>query len=114
MTPKRYKVVIAQSGKMDVKDKKKHILQQFKYREYAENYSQRVKKAVMKLEVFPAGYEQTGFQYRGYDIYMKPDHNNLLFFTVDEETAVVTVLRVLQDGMDWEYIIRKWLERNNK
>lgn len=35
MENKKYKVVIAQSGKLDVKEKKKYILQQFKYREYA-------------------------------------------------------------------------------
>ncbi len=37
---------------------------------------------------------------------MKSQNNHLLFYTVDEEKAVVTVLRVLQDGMDWEYIIQ--------
>ena len=35
---KRYKVVIAQSGKIDVKNKKHYIIQNFKYREYAENF----------------------------------------------------------------------------
>ena len=50
MTQKKYKVVIAQSGKMDVKEKKKYILQHFKYREYAENFSQRIKKALKQLD----------------------------------------------------------------
>lgn len=43
---------------------------------------------------------------------MKPNSNHLLFYTVDEEKMVVTVLRVLQDGMDWEYIIQRWIESN--
>ena len=47
MENKKYKVVIAQSGKLDVKEKKKYILQQFKYREYAENFSKKIKKAVL-------------------------------------------------------------------
>ena len=42
MEYKKYKVVIAQSGKLDVKEKKKYILQQFKYREYAENFSKKI------------------------------------------------------------------------
>lgn len=113
MKQKKYKVVIAQSGKIDVREKKKYILQQFKYREYAENYSRRVKEAIKHLDTFPKGYDTTGFQYRGYDIYLKPDNNNLLFYVVNEATLVVTVLRVLQDGMDWEYIINKWLERTH-
>lgn len=41
---KKYKVMIANSGKMDIKSKKKYIIQQFKYREYAETFSQTIKK----------------------------------------------------------------------
>ncbi|MDE6252289.1 MAG: type II toxin-antitoxin system RelE/ParE family toxin [Lachnospiraceae bacterium] len=44
---------------------------------------------------------------------MKPQSNHLLFYTVDEETQTVTVLRVLQDGMDWEYIIEQWIKQNS-
>ena len=69
MEYKKYKVVIAQSGKLDVKEKKKYILQQFKYREYAENFSKKIKKAVLALDTLPTGYNTTGFRYRGYDIY---------------------------------------------
>lgn len=110
---RRYKVVIAQSGKMDVKNKKQYIIEKFKYREYAQNFSAKIKKAVQELDTLPAGYDTTGFQYRGYDIYMKPNSGHLLFYTIDEEKMTVTVLRVLQDGMDWEYIIHRWLESNN-
>ena len=109
---KKYKVVIAQSGKLDVKEKKKYILQQFKYREYAENFSKKIKKAVLALDTLPTGYNTTGFRYRGYDIYMKPCESYLLFYTVDEAVKTVTVLRVMQDGMDWQYIINRWLREN--
>lgn len=43
MENRKYKVVISQSGKLDVKEKKKYILQQFKYREYAENFCKKIK-----------------------------------------------------------------------
>ena len=109
---KRYKVVIAQSGKMDVMNKKRYIIENFRYREYAQNFSAKIKKAAQELDTLPTGYGTTGFQYRGYDIYMKPNSNHLLFYTVDEAKMVVTVLRVLQDGMDWEYIIGNWIESN--
>lgn len=112
MENRKYKVVIAQSGKLDVKEKKKYILQQFKYREYAESFSKKIKRAVLALDTLPTGYNTTGFQYRGYDIYMKPCESYLLFYTVDEATKTVTVLRVMQDGMDWQYIINRWLREN--
>ena len=85
MENKKYRVVIAESGKRDVKEKKKYILQHFKYREYAESFSQKIKAAAMQLKVFPTGYETTGFQYRGYNIYMKPQSNHLLFILLMKE-----------------------------
>ena len=100
MEYKKYKVVIAQSGKLDVKEKKKYILQQFKYREYAENFSKKIKKAVLALDTLPTGYNTTGFRYRGYDIYMKPCESYLLFYTVNNETHTVSIARILYGGMD--------------
>ena len=110
---KRYKVVIAQSGKNDVKNKKRYIIQNFKYREYAENFSSRIKKAAEELAIFATSHPLTGFKYRGYDIYMKPQSNHLLFYTIDDDNGIVTVLRILQDGMDWEYIIQRWIQINS-
>lgn len=112
MQNKRYKVQIAHSGKRDIKQKKQYILQQFRYREYAENFSKKIKRAVKKLEVFPTSYEVIGFQYRGYDIYLFPAAGHLLFYTVDDVMRVVTVLRVLQDGKNWKYIIKQWIRNN--
>lgn len=109
---RRYKVVIAQSGKEDVIRKKKYILQKFKYREYAENYVKKIKRAAKELDTFPTAYESSGFMYREYEIYYYPSVGHLLFFIVNEETKTVVVLRILQDGMDWQYIIEKWLEQN--
>ena len=106
-------MVIAQSGKNDVKNKKRYIIQNFKYREYAENFSSRIKKAAEELAIFPTSHPLTGFKYRGYDIYMKPQSNHLLFYTIDDDNGIVTVLRILQDGMDWEYIIQRWIQINS-
>ena len=91
---------------------KRYTLEQFKYREYAENYSQSIKKAAKELGVYPRKHETTGFQYRGYDIYIKPQNNLLLFYTINEEKHIVIVLRVLQDGMDWQNIIKRWLGKH--
>lgn len=87
---RRYKVVMAQSGKNDVKNKKQYIIEKFKYRDYAEKFSASIKKAAQQLATLPTGYGVTGFQYRGYDIYMKPQSNHLLFYTIDEKSGVVT------------------------
>ena len=109
----KYKVLITDIAKEDIKEKKKYILRNFKYREYAEYFSKKMKKAVQELDTLPDGYGTTGFRYRGYDIYLKAYKNYLLFYTVDKSTATVTVLRILQDGMDWENIIRQWISRKH-
>ncbi len=33
---------------------------------------------------------------------------------IDERKQEVTILRVLQDGQDWKYIIEKWLGNSLK
>ena len=109
MLPKKYKVLIADSAKKDIKDKKKYILDNFKYRAYAENFSNKIKQAIIQLDIFPVAYDTTGFSYNGYDIYLKPCQSYLILYTVDEVNQVVTVLRVLQDREDWQYIINEWI-----
>ncbi len=52
---------------------------------------------------------QQGFVTGGYDIYQKLYRTYLLFYIVDDDLSVVTVLRVLQDGMNWQYILRRWI-----
>lgn len=111
MTANKYKVVLAASAKQDVKDIKKYILRNFKYRELAENFSKKMKKAMQGLDTVPNGYDSTGFMYGEYKIYLKPYNTYLLFFVIDEQEKIVTVLRLMQDGMNWKYTIGKWIQR---
>lgn len=39
--PKKYKIVISKDALLDIKSTKKYILDTFKYREYAENFSKK-------------------------------------------------------------------------
>ena len=31
---------------------------------------------------------------------------------VDEVTHTVTILRVMQNSMDWQFVLKRWLEDN--
>ena len=55
--PKKYKIVMSKDALSDIKSTKKYILDTFKYREYAENFSKKIKKAIKELDSFPKGYE---------------------------------------------------------
>ena len=63
-----YQVLVAQSGKQDIKDMKKYIIETFKYRELGENFSKKIKKVPQTLDTFPVGYDTTGFLYHGYEM----------------------------------------------
>ena len=93
---------------------KEYILDTFKYQELGRNFVQKMKDAEKQLGVLPLAYRKIDFQYRGFDIYLKPYKTYLFFYIVDEIHTTLTVLRVFQDGMNWEYILRQWLSEGSK
>jgi len=112
MAQKMFKVKYTYSSRDDIRKKKEYILNTFKYTGLGKRFSEKIKKAVNQLKIFPSGYDTTGFQYRGYDIHIMPSQSYLLFFVIDEQKQEIIILRVLQDGQDWKYIIKQWLGNN--
>ena len=108
--PKKYKIAISKDALLDIKSTKKYILDTFKYREYAEDFSKKIKKAIKELDSFPKGYEATGYVIEGLSIYFKPYSTYLIFFVVEDST--ITVIRVLKDRMYWQSIIKKMQKIN--
>lgn len=47
--PIKYKIVLSKDALQDIKDYKKYILENFRYREYAENFSKKIKAAVIRV-----------------------------------------------------------------
>ncbi|MDD3239035.1 MAG: type II toxin-antitoxin system RelE/ParE family toxin [Lachnospira sp.] len=105
MTITQYKIRYAYSARDDVAGIKEYILLNFKYCQLVENFKKKMQKIEKGLNSFPDGYEPSGFIYRGYTIYMKPESTYLVFYVVDKPSKTVFILRVLQDGMNWKYII---------
>ena len=108
--PSKYKILLSKDALVDIKETKKYILTTFKYREYAENFSRKIKKAIKELNVCPTGYESTGYVIEGLEIYFKPYSTYLIFFVVEEDT--VTVIRVLKDRMYWQPIMKRMRKIN--
>lgn len=105
----KYKIEYTYSSRGDMRKMKEYILEKFKYREYAENFTKKMRGATNSLKTLPTGYDTTGFRYNGYDIYMKPYLTYQFFYVVDDLSHTVTILRVLQDGMNWKVILKQWL-----
>lgn len=112
MRQKKYKIKYTYSSRDDIRNLKKYILEHFKYRELGENFAQKMKKAANGLKITPSGHDVIGFQYKGYDIHLKSYRTYLFFYIVNDAESTVTVLRVLQDGMNWQFIIKQWLAQN--
>ena len=108
--PKKYKILLSKDALQDIKDNKSYILKNFKYREYAENFSKKIKKAIKELNPFAEGYEKTGFLIEELEVYYKPYSTYLIFFVVEDST--VTVIRVLKDRMYWQAIINRMKKLN--
>ena len=107
---KKYKIVLSKDALQDIKDNKSYILKNFKYREYAENFSKKIKGAIKALDLFAEGDEKTGFKIEELEVYYKPYSTYLVFFVVEDTT--VTVIRVLKDRMYWQAIINKMKKLN--
>ena len=106
--PKNYKIVLSKDVLQDIKNTKAYILQTFMYREY---FSKKIKAVIKALDPFAEGYEKTGYNIEGLEIYYKPYSTYLIFFVVED--ATVTVIRVLKDRMYWQAIINR-MKRINR
>ena len=107
---KQYKIVLSKDALQDIKNTKIYILKTFKYREYVENFSKKLKVEIKVLDPFAEGYQKTGFLIEGLKVYYKPYSTYLIFFVVEGTT--VTVIRVLKDRMHWQAIMNRMKKIN--
>lgn len=102
---RQYDIVISKDALDDIKSIKGYILKQFKYCEYAEKFSKKIKESIQKIKIFPAAYEKTGYHIEGLDVFVKHCDTYLIFFVVDKTNIIV--LRVLKDRMYWQSVIER-------
>lgn len=107
---KNYKIRFVPSARDDLARMKKYILSEFKYSQYGVNFDNKIKEASKIIKNSPTSYRATEFRYKGYDIYMRCVKSYLFFYVVDDNK--ISVLRVLKDGMNWEYIMKLWIVKN--
>lgn len=102
---KKYKIVLSKDALQDIRENKRYILEKFKYKEYAENFSKKIREAINKLDPYAEGYEKTGYVIDGEEIYYKPYDTYIIFFIVQD--VKVIVIRVLKDRMHWQSILKR-------
>ena len=101
----KYNLVISKEALNDISSFKRYILRKFKYREYADNFSMKIKQAIQKINIFPKANKKTEYKIEGLDIYYKPIDTYLIFFVMDKE--IISIIRVLKDRMYWQRVIEQ-------
>ncbi len=100
-----YTINISKDALNDITSIKRYILNTFKYREYAQNFSIKIKKSIQKLKLFPSANTKTEYSIEGLDIYYKPCNTYLIFYVVNDK--VITVIRILKDRMYWQKVMQQ-------
>ena len=101
----KYNIVLSKEALKDISSFKRYILKKFKYREYADNFSIKIKQAIQKINIFPKANKKTEYRIEELDIYYKPFDTYLIFFAIDKRT--ISILRVLKDRMYWQCVIEQ-------
>ncbi len=99
------------SSRDDLVRMKEYILKEFMYPQYGVNFDKKIKEATKIIKKSPKSFKVTEFTYRGLQIYMRCINTYLFFYIVEGET--ISVLRVLKDGMNWEYLLRLWIKQES-
>lgn len=107
---RNYTLRFLPSSRDDLVRMKEYILKEFMYPQYGVNFDAKIKDAIKIIKKSPRSFKSTEFTYRGLEIYMRCINTYLFFYIVEEET--ISVLRVLKDGMNWQYLIELWIVQN--
>ena len=100
-----YKIVETVEAGRDVENFVMYMMEAFKSKKAAIDFLKDYDKSVESLKTFPFGYRGVSFEYRGYEIRLKPFKSYNIFFTVDIENEWIIILRVLKDRQDWQAIL---------
>lgn len=108
----KYKLQFTESARNDQKEFRRYIVKEFGYKGYGRNFDNKMKSAVKAIKAAASSIRPTSLYYREYNIYMLVHKTYLFFYVVDETTKTITVIRVMQDGMDWMNRLKRWTKQN--
>ena len=112
MPARSYKLTFTDAAKEDQKNFKRYILKQFKYKKYGENFDIKMRSAYKAIKTINNSIDSLKIVYKGYEVFLLPHKTYLFFYIVDERLKAITVLRVMQDGMNWMPLILRWISQN--
>ena len=100
-----YRVMPTKEAENDVSSLVAYMAYQLKNEQAARRFLHEYDKQIDSLTIFPFGYRGIGFEYREYEIRMKPFSTYNIFFVVDAKEQQITILRVLKDLQNWKVML---------
>ena len=100
-----YKVRETHEAMQDVTNLAFYMVDEFKNQKAALDFLDHYDEKIQGLTTFPFGYRGVGFEYRGYEIRLKPYDTYNIFFVVDTNGGELIILRVLKDRENWQTIL---------
>ena len=101
-----YKVIDTRESIRDVRSLAVYMRFSLKNSQAAQNFLKNYYKQVENLLIFPYGYRGTGIIYQGYEIRIKPFSTYNIFFSINEKTHQIIILRILKNRQDWNSILQ--------
>ena len=101
----KYRILQTPEAEDDIFQLADYMVNTLKNHKAANDFLNRYYQMVDSLETFPFGYRGISFEYRGYEIRLKPYDSYNIFFIVDTNIRTVTILRVLKDRQDWKSLL---------
>ena len=104
----KYRVALSEEALNDIKLFKEYIRLKFQYEEYAENFSDKMKKAIQSLEYFPEMHTKIGYTKNEAPVYYFPHKTYIIVYTVQK--SIVYIIRVLKENMYWQSTLNRLLK----
>ena len=106
-----YQVIYSPAALDDLRNIFTYIAYELLAGQAAQNQTARIRREIRKLDLFPEKHEQVDWEpWASMGMRKMPVDNYVVYYTVDNETKTVTVVRIFYGGRDVEHIIQDGIE----
>lgn len=107
----QYKVVYSPAALEDLDAIYSYIAFELMAQPTAKNQINRIRKGIRSLNVFPERYAKVGWEpWASAGMHRAPVDNFIVYYLVDSEATMVTIVRIFYGGRDVENIINSKME----
>ena len=104
----KYKVIYSPAALDDLREIRRYIAEELMAEIAAGNLTKRIREEVRSLSSMPERYARVSWEpWHSMGVRHFPVKNYVVFYTVDEDSQIVTVIRIFYGGRDIEHIVQE-------